>query len=422
MNVTTSRKSACEPGEFGRSAVDQRIAAGALALLISGATAATALAQVPEAPPQEAFEDLLPVDDFSPAMLGIYRKLMLIEDEIRRHADRYGVDYALARATCMYESGGNANLTSWAGAKGYFQVMPSTFRSLRVDTNIEAGIKYIGQLVRQFEREDYALAAYNGGPGNVGRGRAMRLESLQYVLGVGYFRTMLDLHERSIRQHASQLMLTEVADGEDWWAIATRLDMPLLQLRLHNPYLAVRRLKPGQFIAYPTTPRTGLFDNKGDHLEYRTRFGDNYFNVAFTLDVTLDDLRGENRLWHLQTLPAGMVLRIPMTWEDEHEVHQVQVGETIAQVAEDLDSSPWRILRDNGLLWDDTLTEGMVLKVREVPKPPQYVTHRVRRGENLSSIARRYGTTISTIQNTNGMGRRTLIRVGEQLRIPAAEE
>ena len=40
-------------------------------------------------------------------------------------------------AVCLYESGGNANLTSRAGARGYFQVMPSTFRSLRVETNIE---------------------------------------------------------------------------------------------------------------------------------------------------------------------------------------------------------------------------------------------------------------------------------------------
>lgn len=394
----------------------------ATAVTVLGVFLAAPAGAQPPAAVRTPFEDILPLDDFSPAILGVYRKLMLIEDEIRVHADRYEVDYALARATCMYESGGNANLTSWAGAKGYFQVMPSTFRSLRVDTNIEAGIKYIGQLVRQFEREDYALAAYNGGPGTVGRGRAMRLESLQYVLGVGYYRTMLKLHERSIRHHASQLLLTEVGEGEDWWDIATRLDMSLLQLRLHNPYLAVRRLKPGQFVAYPPAARDGLFELEGDHLEYRARLGDNYFNLAFTLDVELDELREQNGLWHLQTLPTGMLLRIPLTWEDDHKVHRVRAGDTVERVAEELDSSPWRILRDNALLWDEPLAEGMVLRVREVPKPPLYVTHRVRRGENLSSIAQRYGTSISTIQNANGMGRRTLIRIGEQLRIPATAE
>ena len=58
---------------------------------------------------------------------------------------------------------------SSAGARGYFQVMPATFRELRVDTNIEAGIKYLARQVSRFGREDYALAAYNGGPGRVSR-------------------------------------------------------------------------------------------------------------------------------------------------------------------------------------------------------------------------------------------------------------
>ncbi len=369
---------------------------------------------------QEAPADLLPLEDFSPAILGIYRKMMLIEDEIHRYADKYGVDFDLARATCMYESGGNANLTSWAGAKGYFQVMPATFRMLRVETNIEAGIKYIGQLTRQFEREDYALAAYNGGPGNVGRGRAMRLESLQYVLGVGYYRTMLKLHEPSLRFHASRLQLTEVGEGEDWWQVASRLGLPLLQLRLHNPYLARRELRPGQLIAYPDRPRLDLFEPDGQFVDYRTRLGDNYFNVAFTLDVDLDELRETNSLWHLQTLPTGMVLRIPLQWEADHEVHRVVEGDTVASIAEELESSPWRIIRDNGLLWEESLSEGMLLRVRRVPPKPQFVVHRVAGGENLTSIARRYGTTVAVLQQVNEMGSRTLIRVGEQLRVPAA--
>ncbi|MEE8129960.1 MAG: transglycosylase SLT domain-containing protein, partial [Vicinamibacterales bacterium] len=124
---------------------------------------------------------ILPLEDFSPAFLGAFRKLMVIESDIERHTETYGVDLDLARSVCLYESGGNANLNSWAGAKGYFQVMPATFRGLRVETNIEAGVKYLSQMIRRFEREDYALAAYNGGPGRVSRGRPP-LESLQYVL------------------------------------------------------------------------------------------------------------------------------------------------------------------------------------------------------------------------------------------------
>lgn len=399
------------------------VVALAAVLIVSGLAGGVSASETQEQAREGAGEipEILPVEEFSPAILGIYRKLMEIEDEIRRHSQRYGVDYDLARATCMYESGGNANLTSWAGARGYFQVMPATFRSLGVDTNIEAGIKYIGQLVDRFEREDYALAAYNGGPTNVGRGRAMRLESLQYVLGVGYYRTVLKLHEDSLRHHANRLQMTTVGEDETWWALSRRVGMPLLQLRLHNPYLARRDLRAGQLVVYPDEPREDLFEPAGTYLEYRTRLGDNYFNVAFTLDVELDELREENSLWHLQTLPRGMVLRVPLQWEGDHTVHRVAGGETIEEIAEELDSDPWRIIRDNGLLWKERLTEGMLLRVREVPQPPEYLVHQVRRGENLILIARRYGTSVSTIQQVNGMGSRTRIRIGEELRIPVAE-
>jgi soluble lytic murein transglycosylase-like protein len=52
---------------------------------------------------------------------------MEIEKAIQQACDVYGVPMALARAVCMYESGANDNLTSGAGAHGYFQVMPATF-------------------------------------------------------------------------------------------------------------------------------------------------------------------------------------------------------------------------------------------------------------------------------------------------------
>ena len=127
----------------------------------------------------------LELEAISPSFLGMYRKVMEIEDEIRRHTDQYGLPFDLARAGCLYESGGNAILSSGAGAQGYFQVMPATFRSLRVETNIEAGVKYLTQMIKRFDREDYAVAAYNGGPTRVARRRPMYLETLQYVRGVG---------------------------------------------------------------------------------------------------------------------------------------------------------------------------------------------------------------------------------------------
>ena len=89
----------------------------ALALFAPSPLMSTADGQEP------APSHVVPLEDFSPGFLGMYRKVMEIEDQIIEHAEKYGVDVTLARALCLQESGGNANLNSRAGAKGYFQVI-----------------------------------------------------------------------------------------------------------------------------------------------------------------------------------------------------------------------------------------------------------------------------------------------------------
>ena len=363
------------------------------------------------------FGDLRPIEEFSPAFLGIYRKVIEIESDIRRYAETYDVDIDLALAVCLYESGGNANLNSHAGAQGYFQVMPATFRSLSVATNIEAGVKYLSQMITRFDREDFALAAYNGGPGRVSRGRPP-LESLQYVFGVGHYRSVLKLYKRSIRYHAQRLSLVSVREGDDWWTISARTGIPILQLRIHNPFLAIRTLRAGQLMAVPPVPRTDLFTQTGQEIQYVTKKGDNYFNLAFTLDVQLDVLRDTNGLWRLQTLPDGQTLIIPVAWEGEHDQYVVQQGDTLKTIADERNSEPWRIIRDNYLFDSQSISTGMLLKVRPKTPQPTYNTHRVVRGDTLAALARRYSTTVQSIQAANQLGRNTTIRIGQQLQIP----
>ena len=361
---------------------------------------------------------LLPLDDFSPQFLGMYRKSVTIEADVRRHAGEYDVDVRLARAILIQESGGNPHLTSIAGAGGYFQVMPATFRSLRVDTNIEAGIKYISQMIRRFDREDYAVAAYNAGPGRAQRGRPP-LETLQYVLSVGAYRNVLRLHETSVRHHAAMIELEPVREGDTWWAIAERTGASVLQLKMHNPFLANRSLRVGQSVAWPRVPRPGLLEPDGaDHVVYRARIGDNYLHLAFSLEVDLDDMRDLNGLWRLQTVPVGQRLRLPVAWEGEHTVYTVRPGDTLKSIADRLESSPWRIVRDNRLFDDEQVTPGMALRVRPERPRPTFVTHDVVSGDTLEALARRYGTTVRAIQEANTMGSRTLIRIGDRLQIP----
>jgi penicillin-insensitive murein endopeptidase len=49
--------------------------------------------------------------------------------------------------------------------------------------------------------------------------------------------------------------------------------------------------------------------------------------------------------------------------------------------------------------------------------PPPTLRHRVRRGETLGSIARRYGTSVSAIRRANGL-KSTRVRAGRSYTIP----
>jgi LysM repeat protein len=416
---------------------------------------------------------LLPLEDVSPVFLGMYRKVMEIEADIKRYAERYGVDFDLARAVCLYESGGNAGLNSGAGAQGYFQVMPATFRALRVESNIEAGVKYLSQMIRRFEREDRAIAAYNGGPTRVGRAGGLPLETLQYVLGVGHYRTVLKRYDASLRHHAGGIQLATVHAGEDWPALSTRLGIPEWELRLHNAFLAQRRLRAGQLIAYPAEPRNELFRAVDGDAEYRMRHGDNYLKLAFTLGIDPDALRRANGLWQIQSVPAGFSLRIPLSADqsfllhaalgvepaDAPEgaavvrtvlapsrapvvpavtrspsppppplVHRVGRGDTLALLALRYGTTIRVLQEANGLAGRTMIRVGQRLRVpgpagtqstRRAVQEPRRMTHRVSRGETLAALARRYGTTIAAIQQANGMARRTTIRTGQRLHIPS---
>ena len=185
-------------------------------------------------------------------------------------------------------------------------------------------------------------------------------------------------------------------------------------------------------MAHPPLPRTDLLTRTGDELTYRSRHGDNYLHLAFSLEVALDEFRDANELWRLQTLPAGQHLRLPLGWQGRHDEHRVEPGEDLASIAAAYQSTPWRIIRDNGLFLDERIEPGTVLKIRArrdglaapaatpAPAAATHVEHRVRRGDTLGRLAQRYGTTIGAIQAANDMGRRTVIRVGQRLRIPAS--
>ena len=96
-------------------------------------------------------------------------------DEIIKFAsDKFNVPEHLIKAVITAESAGKHDAKSPVGAKGLMQLMDGTAKDLGVTNsfdphqNIMGGTRYLGMMLEKFKGNiDYALAAYNAGPGNV---------------------------------------------------------------------------------------------------------------------------------------------------------------------------------------------------------------------------------------------------------------
>jgi hypothetical protein len=78
----------------------------------------------------------------------------------------------LFQSLIKQESGFNNAAVSSAGAMGFCQLMPLTAKGLGVDPkdpwqNLDGGARYILTQLQEFGRIDYALGAYNAGPGRI---------------------------------------------------------------------------------------------------------------------------------------------------------------------------------------------------------------------------------------------------------------
>ena len=81
----------------------------------------------------------------------------------------YGVSAALVHAIIEVESAYDVEAVSKAGAMGLMQLMPRTVArfgvidALDAAQNIEAGVRYLHVLLREFQDPELVLAAYNAG-------------------------------------------------------------------------------------------------------------------------------------------------------------------------------------------------------------------------------------------------------------------
>lgn len=150
----------------------------------------------------------------------IDRKTRPYLSKIKKYSKEYGVEEDLVRAIIRQESCFKPKAKSRVGAMGLMQLMPKTAEYLGIkdawnpDQNIRGGVKYISRQLKRFRgNKEYALAAYNAGPGAVLKhdGIPPYRETQNYVGSIMEEYARLQKHRSTIK-HSSLSKKSQLPD------------------------------------------------------------------------------------------------------------------------------------------------------------------------------------------------------------------
>ncbi|MGB2636582.1 MAG: lytic transglycosylase domain-containing protein [Candidatus Acidiferrum sp.] len=149
-------------------------------LHLKGGVAEVPLSEIVGIEPEDVFEAIeAPLTDKTP-----------FERVIRAAAERYGMDADLIHCVIAVESNFNPKAVSSKKASGLMQLLPQTAAQYGVknifdpEENVNAGTRYLKELLAKYHDLTLALAAYNAGPERVdqyGRRVPPYLETMKYV-------------------------------------------------------------------------------------------------------------------------------------------------------------------------------------------------------------------------------------------------
>lgn len=180
---------------------------------------------------------------------------------------------------------------------------------------------------------------------------------------------------------------------------------PLTWQALYNTYLGVDDV-------LPPVIDTGVTD-------YVVRSGDTLWLLAQRFHTTVDAIKSLNGLTG-NTLYIGQILKIPTAGASggSYFEYVVRSGDTLWLLAQRYHTTVDAIMNLNGLT-GSSLSIGQILKIPSGGATPiPYFEYTVRPGDTLWLLARRYGTTVSTIKNLNGLSS-DILNIGQILLIPS---
>ena len=325
----------------------------------------------------------------------------------------------------LIESGFNAKALSRARAVGYWQFIRGTGRRYGLQQNYyiderrdfvkstEAAAKYFKALYNLFGSWYLAIASYN-----TGENRVKNLVMKYYT--------------------------------RDFWDLAVRGRLPRETINYVPKFLAARLIAkhPEKYgfddVVYepPLQYKEVGFD-KGLHIK----------KLAKNLGISYKQLQALNPAYKRGVIPkrkGGTVVRVPTHLDDKlilaalnkskstakmiataggGRSYRIRRGDTLSHIAQRFGTSIRALREANNLSRRSVLYPGKKLiiptgrivasKAKVVAKTKKGETrYRVRRGDNLYSIAKKFGVSINSLRKRNSLSRRSLLKIGKILVIP----
>ena len=325
----------------------------------------------------------------------------------------------------VIESALRPNAVSRAGAAGLWQIMPITAKGLGLEVNSlvddrrspikssEAAAKYLKDLYNIYNDWSLAIAAYNCGPGNVNKA----------IIRSGGKRDFWGIYHhlpKETRGYVPAFIAANyiMAYYEEHNICPVAAEIPLAT----DTIVINNRINLQQISAVLNTPIEMLRELNpqyrndivpGNIKPYHLRLPVQLMYAYINSQDSINNYRQEYFARQKTIEPAKL----------EYGYHKIRSGETLSTIAKKYHTTVTKLKELNGMK-NSNIRAGQSIKVpgagntNSSANGTSNKSHKVKSGETIGSIASRYGVSVNSLKSINGLNS-NLIRIGQVLKIPA---